>query len=105
MDGVIDELLRLEDAKCKALIEFDSSAYSEYVESQNRLLNDTFLRNGVSRNSTGKLVELSKLLRLNSALYHNLLSISPWLALADASYTPAGQAATVCGPNRFAAEA
>ncbi len=104
MDGVIDELLRLEGAKHKALLEFDSSSYSESVKTQNRLLNGRSAWSGSPAGSAEKLAELSKLLRLNSALYHNLLSISPWIALASNGYTPAGKVASMSGANRFSAE-
>jgi hypothetical protein len=104
MDGVLDQLLSLEDAKRRALIEFDSFAYSEHVQAQNRIIADRSFPGVISPDSTSKLQELSELLRLNSALYQNLLSISPWIALARNGYTPEGQVAPASGPARFAVE-
>lgn len=90
MDGLVEELLRLESAKHKALIEIDASAYDTQVQRQLRLLS-------VSKASAEKvtnveqLLALSQLITLNTRLLQNLISTSPLFAFSKNCYTAKGQ--------------
>lgn len=93
MDGLVEELLRLESAKHKALVEIDASAYDTTVREQMRLLS-------VSRNSTvdklasvERLLTLSQLITLNTRLLQNLISTTPWFAFNQTGYTSKGRVA------------
>jgi hypothetical protein len=89
MDGIIDELLRLEDAKHHALIGLDPAMYERSVREQTALLAHTRLA-AEARKSSDKLLAFSKLASLNSSLYQNLLTTTPWVANPRA-YTGSGQ--------------
>ena len=73
MEGLVQELLRLESAKHKALIEIDALAYDAHVRSQQHILS-------ISRESVGKvtdvegLLSLSQLITLNKHLLKSLTS-------------------------------
>jgi len=103
MDGIIDELLRLEDAKHHALIRLDPAIYDRAVREQTALLQDTRLT-AEARKGSDKLVAFSKLASLNSSLYQNLLTITPWVANPRA-YTGNGQISMTTAPRSFSAEA
>ena len=76
MDGLLEELLRLESAKYKALIEIDASAYEASVHAQLRLLSSS--RNiRVEAFSVDRLQALSELITLNTRLLQNLVSSTP----------------------------
>ena len=104
MDGLVAELLRLESAKHKALVEIDASAYDVHVQTQLRLLS-------VSRNSTDKttnverLLALSQLITLNTRLLHNLVSTSPLFAFNKNGYTAKGRASLPAISRRVSVEA
>ena len=104
MDGLVEELLRLESAKHKALVEIDASAYDVHVQTQLRLLS-------VSRNSTDKttnverLLALSQLITLNTRLLHNLVSTSPLFAFNKNGYTAKGRASLPAISRRVSVEA
>ena len=104
MDGLVAELLRLESAKHKALVEIDASAYDVHVQTQLRLLS-------VSRNSTDKttnverLLALSQLITLNTRLLHNLVSTSPLFAFSKNGYTATGTIAIPAISRRLSVEA
>lgn len=104
MDGTVQAVLRLEDAKRKALVEFDSSSYDEHVRAQLRLLGSTSAATLAAESSPADIFQLAKLVRLNSSLYRNLLSISPWIAQPQHAYTAGGQLATGAPAGRFTAE-
>ena len=103
MDGILDELLRLEDAKHHALIGLDSAKYDRSVREQTVLLEDSRL-SSEARRASDKLLAFSKLASLNSSLYRNLLTTTPWLANPPA-YTGSGQMWTTTAPRSFSAEA
>ena len=75
MDGLVKELLRLESAKHKALIEIDALSYEAHVQSQLRLVS-------ISKESAGNvtdlkgLLSLSQLITLNADLLKNLMATS-----------------------------
>jgi hypothetical protein len=103
MDGILDELLRLEDAKHRALIGLDSAMYDRSVREQAVLLEDSRL-SSEARKASDKLLAFSKLASLNSNLYQNLLTTTPWLANPGA-YTGAGRLSATTAPRSFSAEA
>ena len=79
MDGLVKELLRLEGAKHKALVEIDPSAYDENVRRQQRLIalkGSPALQAG----NVEQLLALSQLITLNKRLLENLMSSTPWFA-------------------------
>jgi hypothetical protein len=98
MDGIIDELLRLEDAKHQALIGLDPTAYDRSVRQQTVLLDDSRLALE-ARQGADKLLAFSKLANLNTSLYKNLLTTMPWL-VAQAGYTGTGILAGALAPRR-----
>ena len=72
MDGILEELLRLEGVKNRALIDLDPAAYEDSVQKQIGLINDP----GISEAArTGKetLAAISKLSNFNTSLFENLL--------------------------------
>jgi len=103
MDGILDELLRLEDAKHHALIGLDSAMYDRSVREQAVLIEDSRL-SSEARKASDKLLAFSKLASLNSNLYQNLLTTTPWLANPRA-YTGSGRLSTTTAPRSFSAEA
>ena len=104
MDGLVEELLRLESAKHKALVEIDATAYDAHVQTQLRLVS-------VSRNSSDKttnverLLALSQLITLNTRLLHNLVSTSPLFAFNKNGYTAKGRVSMPAISRRVAVEA
>jgi hypothetical protein len=88
MDGILDELLRLEDAKHQALIGLDPARYDRSVREQTLLIDDSRLA-AEARQGADKLLAFSKLANLNTSLYKNLLTTMPWL-VAQAGYTGTG---------------
>jgi hypothetical protein len=90
MDGLVHELLRLESAKHKALVEIDASAYDANVREQMRLI-------AVPRKSSEqvsdvkRLFALSQLITLNTRLLQNLISTSPLFAFSKNNYAANGR--------------
>jgi hypothetical protein len=76
MDGIIDELLRLEDAKHQALIGLDPATYDRSVREQTTLIEDGRFALE-ARNGADKLLAFSKLANLNTSLYRNFLTTIP----------------------------
>ena len=71
MDGLVEQLLRLESAKHQALIEIDASAYDAHLERQLRLLCGS--RKSVDTTANvERLLALSQLITLNRRLLQNL---------------------------------
>jgi|SRR5436190_4334508 len=103
MDGILDELLRLEDAKHHALIGLDSATYDRSVREQAALIEDSRL-SSEARKASDKLLAFSKLASLNTNLYQNLLTTTPWLANPRA-YTGSGHLSTTTAARSFSAEA
>ena len=95
MQGIVQELLRLECAKQKALIDGDAPAYDEFVRAQLHFLdsNTTNLESDARRHA-GQLKELAKAVRLNTALFWNLMSVSPAFERIRAGYTAEGSIET-----------
>jgi len=93
MDGLVEELLRLEDAKHKALVAIDASAYDDNVRKQMLLLSS---KKSVQTAPADidRLLALSQLITLNTRLLQNLVSTTPWFAFSEKSYTAKGKVTT-----------
>ena len=89
MDGIIEELLRLEDAKHHALVGLNSEAYEASVQKQVRLLDDPGI-SAAARAGSDKLLAFSKIARINTSLYENLLATAPGILTPSRSYTGQG---------------
>jgi hypothetical protein len=101
MDGILEELLRLEDAKHKALISCDASIYDSCVREQARLIELPGIPRE-ARSSVDKLLAFSKLASLNASLYFNL--ISTLTASPSQSYNGTGRIADAAAARRVLAE-
>jgi hypothetical protein len=108
MEGIFEALLRLEGAKHKALIQTDAPAYEEHVRAQLRLLDSASISPSdletAARKSTQTIGTLSRLIRLNTALFANLLTTSSVFALNQNQYTADGTMEAHVG-NRIEVEA
>ena len=105
MDGLIDELLRLEGAKHKALVEIDASAYDSSVREQMRLLAVSRKAGSDEAASLEGLLSLSQLITLNTRLLENLVSTTPWFAFSGNSYAGNGRVATASASRGVGLEA
>jgi len=103
MDGILKELLRLEGAKNRALIDLDPAAYEDSVQKQIGLINDPGIPEA-ARSDKDTLVAISKLSSFNTTLYENLLATAPWILAASRSYTGQGQIADPAVTHAFSAE-
>ena len=101
MDGILDELLRLEDAKYHALIKCDAAGYEKYVREQLYLIDEPRLK---GRASADKLLAFSKQAILNTSLYLNLVSTQPGVFAPASGYTGHGAAAETSNSRRVLAE-
>ena len=106
MDGMVEELLRLESAKHRALIACDASSYEEQVQSQLRLLDGAPDLVAAAKESPAQVEILSRLIRLNAALLVNHVSASPVFVLCQGAteYTHAGSLQTPIN-SKFSLEA
>jgi hypothetical protein len=93
MDGLVEELLRLEDAKHKALVAIDASAYDDNVRLQMHLLSTSKTAQAGPAADVDRLLALSQLITLNTRLLQNLVSTTPWFAFSENSYTASGHVA------------
>jgi len=105
MDGLVEELLRLEGVKHKALVEIDAASYDAIVREQMRLL--AISRKTASSKATDvrRLLALSQLITLNTRLLHNLVSTSPLFAFNKNGYTAKGRASMPAISRRVSVEA
>jgi hypothetical protein len=103
MDGLVEELLRLESAKHKALVSIDATAYEAGVREQLRILaaaKEAVIKvAGVER-----LLVLSQLITLNARLLQNLLSTTPLFGLCG-NYNAAGRVSPPPVPGHVSMEA
>src|SRR5437899_8047998 len=104
MDGLVEELLRLESAKHKALIEIDASAYDATVREQLRLVSNS-KRTTAQAAPVERLLALSQLITLNGRLLQNLVSTTPWFAFSKNGYTAKGRVSIPATSRRVAIEA
>ena len=103
MDGILEELLRLEGVKNRALIDLDAAVYEDSVQKQIGLINDPGISEAAHA-SRETLVAISKLSHFNTSLYENLLATAPWILAASRSYTGQGQIAAPIATHAFSAE-
>jgi hypothetical protein len=86
IDGLIEELFRLEGLKLRALTLVDAPGYDDSVRKQLQLL-DSSNQLGTEATSVERLLALSQLMRLSRRLLQNLLSTTP---ATGNSYTSTG---------------
>ncbi len=91
MDGIVQELLRLESAKKTALIEGNAPAYDESVRAQLHLLDAPNHLESAARTSPEDLAALASLLRFNTSLFLNLVSTSAVFAHNITGYSAGGK--------------
>ena len=104
MDGLVEELMRLESAKHQALVEIDASAYDLNVREQMRLV--AFSKDAPYKaSSVERLLALSQLITLNTRLLQNLVSTSPLFALNKSGDTAKGRASLPATSRRVFVEA
>jgi hypothetical protein len=103
MDGILEELLRLEGVKNRALIDLDPATYEDSVQKQIGLINDPELLEA-ARTGKETLVAISKLSHFNTILYENLLATAPWILAPSRSYTGQGQIEDPAATHEFSAE-
>jgi hypothetical protein len=104
MDGLVEQLLRLESAKYEALLRIDAAAYEASVREQMYLLSvckDT--RKRVSNHE--QLLTLSQLITLNTRLLQNLISTHPLFAFNQNGYTAQGNLSAPVISRRVSVEA
>jgi hypothetical protein len=105
MDGLVNELLRLEDAKHKALVAIDAPAYDDNVRKQMHLLSASRAAKIPPTADVDRLLALSQLITLNTRLLKNLVSTTPWFAFSGNSYTSKGSVAAAAASRRVSVEA
>ena len=103
MDGILEELLRLEGVKNRALIDLDPQVYEDSVQKQIRLINDPGVAD-TARTGADTLAAISRLNSFNTSLYENLLATAPWILASSRSYTGAGQISQSEAAHAFSAE-
>ena len=103
MDGLVEELLRLEDAKHKALVAIDASAYDDNVRKQMLLLSSSKSVETAPA-QVDRLLALSQLITLNTRSLQNLVSTTPWFAFSEKSYTAKGKV-SAHAPGKVSLEA
>ena len=94
MDGIVEQLLRLEEAKHKALLKCDSATYELHVSVQMRLFESAQDFAAAARRSTKSFAALARLIRLNTSLVLNLLKTSAAFARVHSGYTSTGNPGT-----------
>jgi hypothetical protein len=103
MDGLVEELLRLESTKYKALVSVDAPTYDATVREQLRLL-DASKRPLTNTTSIEGLLSLYQLITLNTRLLQSLLSTTPVL-LSGNYYTAEGRMSLPPASSRVSVEA
>ena len=104
MDGLVEELLRLESAKHQALVEIDAPAYDATVRAQVRLLSASNKAADRLAN-VERLLALSQLITLNTRLLQNLISTTPWFAFSKNGYNAKGRVSEPATTRRISVEA
>jgi len=101
---LLEELLRLEGAKHKALVSIDAPAYEETVREQMRVLAASENKLGGVTNVKG-LQALSQLISVNTRLLQNLFSATPLFYLSANGYTSQGLVSEPALSRRVSVEA
>jgi hypothetical protein len=104
MDGLVEELLRLENAKHKALVSIDAPTYDASIREQLRLL-DASKGSLTTTGNVGELLTLSQLITVNTRLLENLLSTTPLVHLSAHYYTAEGRMSVEPTSGRVSVEA
>jgi hypothetical protein len=104
MDGLVEELLRLESTKHKALVSIDAPTYDSSIREQLRLL-DAAKGSLPKNNGTEELLRLSQLITVNTRLLQNLLSTTPLVHLNGHYYTAEGRLSAQPTSGRVSVEA
>ena len=104
MDGLVEELWRLENSKHTALILIDAAAYDANVREQMRLLAEA-KEPVTSVTNVERLLALSQLITLNTRLLHNLMSTTPLFNMIGNAYAADGRASVGQTPQRVSVEA
>jgi hypothetical protein len=102
MDGILEELLRLENAKHEALIGIDARAYDENVREQMRIVAG-YRQAGASATRVEPLLALAQLITLNTRLLQNLLATTP--VFESLGYTANGRLPALSLVSRLSVEA
>ena len=104
MDGLLEELWRLENSKHTALILIDAAAYDTNVRAQIRLLEEA--KDGMTGvTNVERLLALSQLITLNTRLLHNLMSTTPLFNMIGNAYAADGRVSVGQAPQRVSMEA
>jgi hypothetical protein len=104
MDGLVEQLLRLESAKHQALLLIDAAAYEASVRERLRLIavsEDA----GPRLSNLERLLSLSRLITLNTRLLQNLTSTNPRFAFNKNGYTAQGKLTAPAVSRRLSVEA
>jgi hypothetical protein len=104
MDGLVEELLRLESAKHRALVLIDAPAYDASVREQLQLLAASKLTTAGAVSNVERLLALSQLITLNTRLLQNLLSTTPLFAISGNGYRADGRVSQSPGSGRVSVE-
>ena len=103
MAGIVEQLLELETAKHHSLLLCDASSYEAQVRAQVDLLNTGHDLRAAAHESPEQVIILSRLVRLNTALFVNFVSSSPIPLMTSPEYTSAGEL-DARPPSRFSVE-
>src|SRR5678815_1513489 len=103
MDGILEELLRLEGVKNRALMDLDPQVYEDSVQKQLHLINEPRITDAACTGAD-TLAAISRLNSFNLTLYENLLATAPWILAASRSYTGQGQITEPEATHAFSAE-
>jgi len=104
MDGLVEELLRLENSKHTALILIDAAAYDATVREQMQLL-ATSAESIRKVTNVEKLLALSQLITLNTRLLQNLMATTPLFNVIGNGYAANGHVSLRQTPSRVSVEA
>ena len=104
MDGLVEELLRLENSKHTALILIDAAAYDATVREQMQLL-ATSAESIRKVTNVEKLLALSQLITLNTRLLQNLMATTPLFNVIGNGYAADGRVSLQQTPSRVSVEA
>ena len=90
MDGTVDELVRLEEEKRRALIGLDAGGYELAVGAQTQLMPQLLTLDGTG--DLSKLKAFARLADLNSQLYENFLATTSLALSPGQRYSGDGRA-------------
>jgi hypothetical protein len=103
MDGLVEQLWRLESAKHRALVSIDAPAYEATVREQMRLLGAS--KGTIRVTNLERLLALSQLITLNTRLFKNLVSSTPVFNFSGNGYAANGDVSVQSLSPRLSVEA